>query len=177
MPTNMKFASESETDDNTQFVTFDTDSKEPAMKASDITDRSKTSMKALVAFYNSKADKPVKKFADRKSAESRCLELVAAKAPAAKKAKAPAAKKAPAKKAGGASRDGSKRGNKPGTVITRHRVKVNGIEYRSTKQAFEELDLPLGVHIAFRMELKEAGRKVFAGEDGSRYTFTLLEVE
>lgn len=43
----------------------------------------------------------------------------------------------------------------------RHRVMVNGIEYRSVKAAFEGLDLPLGKHIKFRAELKAAGKLSF----------------
>jgi hypothetical protein len=40
--------------------------------------------------------------------------------------------------------------------ITRNGVKVDGKIYRSVRQAFVELDLPLKMHIKFRMELKEA---------------------
>lgn len=41
------------------------------------------------------------------------------------------------------------------------RVLVNGTEYRSVKQAFEKLKLPLGRHIGFRMKLKAAGHLKF----------------
>lgn len=52
----------------------------------------------------------------------------------------------------------------------KHRVKVGGVEYKSTRAAFEALKLDLNRHSAFRVELKAAGRKKF-GE----HTFTLVE--
>jgi hypothetical protein len=45
-------------------------------------------------------------------------------------------------------------------------VTVSGKEFRSVKQAFEKLKLPLGRHIRFRMALKAAGEMVF--EHGRR---------
>lgn len=43
----------------------------------------------------------------------------------------------------------------------RHRVIVNGVEYRSVKAAFDGLNLPLGKHIKFRAQLKSAGKLDF----------------
>lgn len=40
---------------------------------------------------------------------------------------------------------------------TRHHVKVEGMFFRSVKQAFEHFELPLKEHIKFRMQLKAAG--------------------
>lgn len=48
--------------------------------------------------------------------------------------------------------------------------KIIADPFRSVKQAFQALDLPLGVHIRFRMELKEAGTKEFE-HNGVVYTF------
>lgn len=45
------------------------------------------------------------------------------------------------------------------------KVIVNGTEYRSVKQAFEKLKLPLGRHIRFRMALKKAGKLDFEHND------------
>jgi len=51
----------------------------------------------------------------------------------------------------------------------KNKVKVNGVEYRSVKAAFEALKLPLEKHIVFRGELKATGRKNFEG-----HTFTIV---
>lgn len=46
----------------------------------------------------------------------------------------------------------------------RTHVKVNGVEYRSVREAFKALGLPDSKHIKFRMELKAAGKKSFDGK-------------
>lgn len=46
---------------------------------------------------------------------------------------------------------------------TRNHVIANGVEYRSVKQAFEALGLPLAKHIKFRAQLKMAGVATFQG--------------
>lgn len=90
-------------------------------------DVSKAKINELVAYYNAHSGKsPIKKFADRKTAEKR----VAALAP-------------------------------NGNGVPHSAVTVNGKQYRSVKQAFEALKLPLGRHIAFRMKLKAAGALKF----------------
>lgn len=58
---------------------------------------------------------------------------------------------------------------------TKNKVKVNGTEYRSVLDAFEQLKLPVGQHITFRMALKETGRKVFETEKGVKHTFTIVK--
>jgi len=60
--------------------------------------------------------------------------------------------------------------------ITRHRVSVNGTEYRSTMQAFQALDLPLGGHIKFRIALKEAGSATFE-HNNEKYKFKAYKQE
>lgn len=42
----------------------------------------------------------------------------------------------------------------------RSAVMVDGVEYKSVRAAYLALDLPLNDHIAFRMQLKEAGKPV-----------------
>lgn len=54
-------------------------------------------------------------------------------------------------------------------------VKVGGTEYRSTAAAFEDLGLPMGRHIPFRMELKEKGRAVYKDEKKGNLTFTIVK--
>lgn len=56
---------------------------------------------------------------------------------------------------------------------THHHVRVAGAEYRSVKQAFEALGLPLEKHVVFRMQLKTSGsgRAKFEG-----YTFVLVPI-
>lgn len=46
----------------------------------------------------------------------------------------------------------------------RNAVLVDGIEYRSVKAAFIALDMPLKMHIKFRMELKAEGKMDWAGK-------------
>lgn len=52
----------------------------------------------------------------------------------------------------------------------RNKVKVGTVEYRSTKQAFEMLGIPLGNHIRFRMKLKAEGKAEIEG-----HKFTLVQ--
>lgn len=40
----------------------------------------------------------------------------------------------------------------------RNGVRVDGVEYKSVTKAFEALELPLKMHVKFRMELKAAGK-------------------
>lgn len=59
---------------------------------------------------------------------------------------------------------------------TRNTVLASGHEFRSTKQAFIELGLPLEKHIQFRMTLKAEGRVVFKVPGSRRrVTFTLAD--
>lgn len=194
----------------------------------------------LVEFYNAHAEAPVKKFADRKTAERRVSELVAAIVAAraekvekagkkaegvargSKKAEreAEAARRLAAAKKGHCPQCGSKsdithgriveRGGKQHEVdmhvatchscghdfnhetgkpakysgsgerseaiskswadpdvharrVTRHKVKVNGVEYPSLYQAFVALGLPVSKLIKFRLELKASGKQKFEG--------------
>ena len=130
----------------------------------------------LVAFYNkhcaAHGGKPVAKFADRKTAERRVAEL-AAKVAAAQPAPKAAAKKAPKAKAAVAQQRKSPaersaaiaRSWTDKTVAakraTHNKVIVNGKTFRSVRAAFEDLGLPLGAHIKFRMDLKATGSKSF----------------
>ncbi len=97
-------------------------------------------MNELVAYYNAHSGKsPIKKFADRKTAEKRVSALVPAKA---KKTKAAA-------------------------NMARTAVIVDGEEYRSVPAAFAKLKLPTGRMISFRMKLKasESGKLTFEHGD------------
>ena len=60
---------------------------------------------------------------------------------------------------------------------TKNKVKVDGTEYNSVGDAFRQLKLPMGKHIAFRMELKAqaSGRKTFEDDKGKKYNFTLVK--
>lgn len=148
-------------------------------------------MAELVSLYNAHAKKPVAKFADRKSAESRTLNLAAdiaggsqAPAPKAEKkaapakkvaaekpAKAPKAEKTPKAPKEAVSRSDAiaKSWTNPATAAKRaerSHVVVDKVEYRSVLQAFEELGLDVKKHIAFRGQLKKAegGKLAFAGK-------------
>lgn len=90
-------------------------------------DVKKASMAELVNYYNAKSGKsPVKKFADRKTAERRVASLMPT----------------------------------PKSAVT-----ADGVQYRSVKQAFERLRLPLGRHIPFRMKLKKEKSLTFEHND------------
>jgi len=133
----------------------------------------------LVAFYNANAATAVKKFADRKTAERRVSTLIESLQVAAKKVSKPKAPKV-YKTHEERSEAIAKSWLVPATKakrVTRHSVDVvtpEGLRmgFRSTKEAFEVLELPLGQHIRFRGQLKQAGTKEFAANDGS-YKFIL----
>lgn len=135
----------------------------------------------LVAFYNAHANKPVNKFADRKTAERRVNELIAGikfSKPSAKKAAALADKPAapaPANPDRGAAIAASWKDK----AVAARRAQRNGVRvkapnggegnYKSVREAFVILALPLGQHIKFRGNLKAAGAAEFQG-----YKFKLL---
>jgi len=122
----------------------------------------------LVAFYNEHAEKPVTKFADRKTAEKRVIDLLrtltATKAPEPKAPKEPKEPKAPADpeqtraKMSEAQRALWQVEDVRAARCERSAVMVDGEEYRSVRAAFAELGLPMSKHIKFRGELKEAGK-------------------
>lgn len=49
--------------------------------------------------------------------------------------------------------------------LTRHQVRVDGVLYRSVAAAFEALGLPMSKHIAFRGQLKAAGKLAGFGRE------------
>jgi hypothetical protein len=129
----------------------------------------------LVAFYNANAATAVKKFADRKTAERRVAALIETIKPVVE-TKAKAKPKAPKvyKTHEERSEAIAKSWLVPATKakrVTRHSVDVvtpEGLRmgFRSTKEAFEVLELPLGQHIRFRGQLKASKAKQFTSTDG-----------
>lgn len=106
-------------------------------------DVSKLTTKELVEKFNELSpDAPVKRFASRAAGEKRLTALLAETKDSVRAAAVSASWKDEAVAA--------KRS-------VRHFVVVNGKEYRSVRKAFEELGLPIGEHIKFRMELKAVG--------------------
>ena len=114
----------------------------------------------LVSFYNAHAAAPVKRFADRKTAERRVAALVAEIAPTVKAVK-------PATKVHHADRSAAmalswtdpdvaaKRSERTSVTVT---VKGSSAqEFKSTAAAFRALGLSLAGVIKFRMALKEKG--------------------
>lgn len=101
----------------------------------------------LVAYYNAHSGKsPIKKFADRKTAEKRVSLLLGT----------------------------SKKAKKESNGIPRSAVTVDGSEpYRSVKDAFTKLKLPLGRHIRFRMALKKAGKLDFTHNE-KKFAFKVV---
>lgn len=124
----------------------------------------------LLAFYNEHANKPVARFSDRKTAERRVNELLAAikfSKPSPKKAAALA--EAPANPDRGAAIAASWKDK----AVAARRAQRNGVRvtdprggegnYKSVREAFVVLALPLGQHIKFRGALKQAGKGEFQG--------------
>jgi len=98
--------------------------------------------KQLVEFYNANlptGKKVIKKFATRAVAEARTQDILETLKGADRGAGIKRSWQDPAVKA---------------ARSTRHQVRVDGVVYRSVKQAFEDLGLDLKGHIKFRMELK-----------------------
>lgn len=136
---------------------------------------------ALVEFYNKHSDKPIKKFADRATAEKRVQAIVDALA-----AKAPAA----APKGEGEKKEGTKKPRaerktkepKDPTVrkstvlvtpVAKGGKKGEQSSYRSVYDAFEKLGLPINQHKKFRKELKANGNGVYEN-DGTKYEFVTV---
>lgn len=100
-------------------------------------DVAKASTAELVNYYNAHSGKsPIKKFADRKTAEKRVSALI-----------------------------GKPKKRSTKSQHQHHKVMVEGVAYRSTRAAFEALKLPMGRHIPFRMKLKAAGKLDFENGD------------
>lgn len=128
----------------------------------------------LIAWYNEHSDKPVTKFADRRTAERRVLKILHSIHTTAEIDRLPQTKpvqqskcKTVNDKNGG---EDMHRKLSQAQVASwkipevrtarceRSAVDVDGETYRSVRAAFESLGLPISKHIAFRMELKEKGK-------------------
>lgn len=59
----------------------------------------------------------------------------------------------------------------------RDNVSVEGIgQFRSVREAFDKIGLPMNVHIIFRMALKAEGKKTFE-HNGTKYKFKTIKQE
>lgn len=134
------------------------------MKSVSIANISTVATSELVAFYNSRAEKPVKKFVNRATAEARVTAILEADE---------AAKNAPTRTLSKAIADSWKNPEIAAKRSTRNSVKANGVEYRSVREAFRVLRLPIAKHIPFRMALKAAGKAVFEFGD-KKVQFALI---
>lgn len=122
----------------------------------------------LVAFYNEHAAQPVKKFADRKTAERRVSALLA-KAKPVRKAAAQSSDRSAAIAASWTNKKVA------AARATRHAVRVTDPRggqgnYKSVREAFMVLALPIGQHIKFRGALKASGKAEF-----NKFKFALIE--
>lgn len=157
------------------------------------------SSKELVALFNEYSRKPVTKFADRKTAVKRVFDVLleeqqdANAKPQATVVKVVAAKSPklfdlanmntkPAKaKAKAKDRSAAIAASWADPVIAAKRaerthVKASGTLYRSVREAFEQLGLPLSKHIKFRMELKSVQELTFKHE-GRQVKFSVVAPE
>lgn len=143
----------------------------------------------MVAEYNKLTGKSIKRFSDRKAGER---QLTAARSMAETKGlfsgkkpipQVPSAVAAPKKTSAprvnidSRSKSVASSWKNPDVAASRAErtnISVAGTFYRSVKEAFEKLGLPLGKHIKFRMELKAAGTKTFEHE-GKKYNFKVVE--
>lgn len=157
------------------------------------------SSKELVALFNEHSRKPVTKFADRKTAVKRVFDalleeqqesnakpqaivvkVIAAKSPKlsdlANMNTKPAKAKVESK-----DRSAAIAASWADPVIAAKRaerthVKASGTLYRSVREAFEQLGLPLSKHIKFRMELKSVQELTFKHE-GRQVKFSVVAPE
>lgn len=136
---------------------------------------------ALIEFYNKHSEKPIKKFADRATAEKRVQAIVdalAAKAPAAAP-EGEGEKKEGAKKprAERKEKEPKETGPRKSTVLVTPLAKGNKkgeqSSYRSVYDAFEKLGLPINQHKKFRKELKANGKGIYE-HDGAKYEFATV---
>ena len=165
----------------------------PTSEVKPMFDIAKATVPEILKKYNElNPDKPVKRFADRPTAEKRLRAAlkaqvnaaVAAKpakppkaTPAGSAAKKPRKERAPGEKPARAARVKKPAGpSRADERYVRHHVSVAGKEYRSVLQAFQELGLPVEKHIKFRIELKTSpeGKAVFKYDD-KQYTFRLVQ--
>lgn len=103
-------------------------------------------MKELVEFHNVNSEKPVKKFADRVSAERRVTELI----------EKLNAKPEPKSRSDGI-RESWKNPDIAAKRAQRSGVSVDGVEHKSVRAAFDALGINQKHRIQFRMLLKEKG--------------------
>lgn len=136
---------------------------------------------ALIEFYNKHSEKPIKKFADRATAEKRVQAIVdalAAKAPAAapkgEGEKKEGVKKPRAeRKAKEPKEEAVRKSTVLVTPITKGNKKGEQASYRSVYDAFEKLGLPINQHKKFRKELKANGKGIYE-HDGAKYEFATV---
>lgn len=107
----------------------------------------------LVTWYNANnsGNKPIKKFVNRATAEMRCAALLAQLDEEQEPRNKSARRVAGAKSSWKDKAIADKRRQ-------RNHVMVDGQEYRSVRQAYELLGLPMKEHIQFRGLLKEHGK-------------------
>lgn len=127
----------------------------------------------LIAEYNQRKGKSIKKFSSRAAGE--------AQVEAARNASGETTKTGSASPKPSANRSESTAASWHNKAIAAKRkerthVRVGGEEYRSVGAAFLALKLPMGKMIPFRMEVKKSGRSVFT-HDGKSYTFTVAKKE
>lgn len=139
----------------------------------------------LVATYNIYAEKAVKKFADRKTAERRTREVLESALAdlRALEAVAPEVEAEPVKRSLSESIAASWTNPEVAAKrLTRHAVvaRVGGkaLEFASLRKAFAALKLPDSKHIAFRQVLKAKGKATFNfGRDSVEFELAEINEE
>lgn len=140
----------------------------------------------LLVEYNKLTGKHVKRFASRASGEKQVLKarekaiknavepVVPKKATKTKKPKATSGERSKGIAETWKDPKVAKARAQRTHVVVRPHGETKGTEYRSTHAAFQDLGLPYGQHIRFRMALKAEGKKDF--EHGNKlYHFALAQ--
>lgn len=133
-----------------------------------VEDALNASGQALVAYYNAHATVPIKRFASRAVAIKRVVNLIRLSPPTTPKATpkvAPAVRPPKTHALSDAQRVAWQDPDVREARCERSAVSVDGEDYKSVRAAFLSLNLPMGKHIKFRGELKEAGKLTAFGHE------------
>jgi hypothetical protein len=112
----------------------------------------------LIAFYNKKTGKNLKRFANRETAVQRVAALLPARRPTPMPKKQPTGStiSEAVKKSWGVPEVAAARRKRDAVIVA-------GERYKSVREAFRQLNLPDSKHIAFRGELKAKGKAEVQG--------------
>lgn len=121
--------------------------------------------KEMIAEYNRLTGKNIKKFSSRAAGEK---QLIAARKKHGPEKVETVGRAEAVRESWNVKKTAAARSKKDNVAVEGHG------EFRSVKQAFEKLKLPIGKHIRFRGELKSAGKLAF---EYNNHTFKFTVVK